>query len=288
MKISVSGWTVGGFNNETPVLEAAKLAQDAGYDAIELCFGAGELSPEASESDLAALKKGIDDMGFAISSMATGFYWAKSLSSPDEGERQEAVDFTKAYINAARIFGVDAILVVPGAVSVPFDPSRPVVPSKTVWEISQKSIKELLPDAEEAGVAICVENVWNKFLTGPFELVQYIDSFGSPYVKSYFDAGNVLLTGYPEHWIEILGGERIGRVHVKNFNAHDGGGILADFTDSLMKGTLNWEAVFGALKKVGYDGYITSEMLVTDKGLPDPDLARQVAKDMRQLLEQYG
>jgi len=107
-------------------------------------------------------------------------------------------------------------------------------------------------------------------------------------VKSYFDAGNVLLTGYPEHWIEILGGKRIGRVHVKNFTAHDGGGTLADFTDSLMKGTLDWKAVFGAIKKAGYDGYITSEMLVSDKGLPDPQLARQVAKDMRQLLEQYG
>ncbi|HPX42448.1 MAG TPA: sugar phosphate isomerase/epimerase family protein, partial [Candidatus Hydrogenedentes bacterium] len=164
----------------------------------------------------------------------------------------------------------------------------PVVPSKTVWDISQRSLKELLPFAEKAGVAICVENVWNKFLTGPFELAQYIDSFQSPFVKSYFDAGNVLLTGYPEHWIEILGGKRIGRVHVKNFTAHDGGGTLADFTDSLMKGTLNWEAVFGALKNAGYDGYVTPEMLVSDKGLPDPELARQVAKDMRKLLEQYG
>ena len=288
MKISVSGWTVGGFNNETPVLEAAKLAQDAGFDAIELCFGAGELSPDASDAALTALKEGIEGMGFAISSMATGFYWAKSLSSPDEAERKEAVEFTKAYINAANVLEVDAILVVPGAVNVPFDPSRPVVPSKTVWDISQRSIKELLPFAEKAGVAICVENVWNKFLTGPFELAQYIDSFQSPFVKSYFDAGNVLLTGYPEHWIEILGGKRIGRVHVKNFTAHDGGGTLADFTDSLMKGTLNWEAVLGALKNAGYDGYVTPEMLVSDKGLPDPELARQVAKDMRKLLEQYG
>ena len=113
MKISVSGWTVGGFNNETPVLEAAKLAQDAGFDAIELCFGAGELSPDASEASLAALKEGIEGMGFAISSMATGFYWAKSLSSPDEAERKEAVEFTKAYINAANVLEVDAILVLP-------------------------------------------------------------------------------------------------------------------------------------------------------------------------------
>ena len=172
MKISVSGWTVGGFNNEVPVLEAAKVAQDAGFDAIEFCFGGGELSPAASDAELAALRKGIDDMGFAISSMATGFYWARSLSSPDEAERREAVDFTKAYINAAHVLGVDAILVVPGAVNVPFDPSRPVVPSKTVWDVSRKSISEFLPDAEKAGVAICVENVWNKFLTGPFELVQ--------------------------------------------------------------------------------------------------------------------
>ena len=287
MKTSVSGWTVGGFENEVPVLEAAKAAKDAGFDAVELCFGAGELSPEASESDLAALREGIEAMDFGLSSMATGYYWGKSLSSPDDAERAEATAFTKAYLKAAAIFGVDAILVVPGAVDVPWDPSRPVVPTATARKFSQVSIRELLPTAEEAGVAICVENVWNKFLTGPFEYAEFVDSFDSPFVKAYFDVGNVLLFGYPEHWIEILGGERIGRVHVKNFKRNNCGGTLDDFTGSLLDGDVNWPAVFAALKAAGYDKYITAEVLISEKGMPDLDVAAKVAKEMRDMVQQY-
>jgi L-ribulose-5-phosphate 3-epimerase len=287
MRTSVNGWTVGGFEGEVPVLEAAKTAQDAGFDAIELCFGAGELTPEASAEDLAALKQGIDDLGFEISSMATGYYWGKSLSSPDEAERAEAVAFTAAYLRAAQVFGVDAILVVPGAVDVPWDPSRPVVPAAQARELSRKSLAELLPVAEETGVIICVENVWNKFLTGPFEFADFIDSIGSPWVKAYFDVGNVLLYGYPQHWIEVLGGDRIGRVHVKNFKRNECGGTINDFTGSLLEGDVDWPAVFAALKAVGYDKYLTAEVLVSEKGMPDAELAVKVAQELRQLVDQY-
>lgn len=287
MKKSVNGWMVGGFGGEVPLAQAAKTAKDLGYDAIEPCFGAGELTPAASEADLTELRKAVEGTGLEIASLATGNYWSKSLSSADESERAEAVAFTEAYIKAARIFGVDAVLVLAGSVDVAWDPARPVTPVKLAYEQSRRSIQSLIPLAEELGVAISLENVWSKFLTGPFEYAAFIDSFQSPYVKAYFDAGNCLINGYAEHWIELLG-SRIKRVHVKNFRRREGGGALADFTGSLLDGDANWPAIFSALKTIGYDGYITAEVIVGEAGMPNVEQSGRVCQEMKQLIEQYA
>ncbi len=287
MKKSVNGWMVGGFAGEVPVAQAAKTAKDLGYDAIELCFGAGELTPAASARDLMKLRKDVEATGIEIASLATGNYWGKSLSSPEEAERAEAVAFTEAYINAAHCFGVDAILVLPGSVDVAWDPARPVVPLKAAYEKSQQSLRSLIPLAEKKGVVMALENVWSKFLTGPFELAAFVDSFHSPQVMVYFDAGNCLINGYSEHWIEVLG-KRIKRVHVKNFTRREGGGTLADFTDSLLKGDVNWPAVFRGLKEIGYDSYLTAEVIVGEKGMPNLEQAARVCAEMKQLIGQHG
>jgi hexulose-6-phosphate isomerase len=286
-KKSINQWTVGGFAGEVGVVDSARTVKGLGFDAIEPCFGAGDLTPETREKDIAGFRSEIEGMGLEISSLATGGYWSKSLSSPDPSERAEALEFSRAYIRAANLMGVDAILVVPGAVAVPWDDSRPVVPARIASEMSAKSIHSLVPMAEDLGVTLCLENVWNRFLTGPFEFSTFVDSFESPHVKAYFDVGNVLLYGYPEHWIEILGAQ-IGRVHVKNFKMENGAGTLNNFTGSLLEGDVNWEAVFRALKMAGYDGYLTAEVLISEKGLPDNDLAAAVSREMSDLIERYG
>ncbi len=91
MKKGVNGWMVSGFQGEVPVVEAARKAKELGFDSIELCFGAGELTPETSEATLARMKSAIHAIGIEVGSMATGFYWTQSLSSPDETERRSAV-----------------------------------------------------------------------------------------------------------------------------------------------------------------------------------------------------
>lgn len=280
---SISYWTLGGFDGGVPVVEAARTARELGYEAMELCFGAGELTPDATAAQLAAMRSEVEALGIALPSLCSGNYWAQSLASPDETERQATLAFTESYIRCAAALGADTVLVMPGTVDVPWDPSRPVVPAKAVWERATDSLNALIPVAEEAGVVMALENVWSKFLTGPFEFTTFVDSFRSPWVKCYFDVGNVAVNGYPEHWIEILG-DRIARVHVKGFNRREGGGTLADFTESLFDSTIDWKAVMAALRAVGYDRTLTAEMLVTPRGLPDIDLARNVSGELDQVL----
>ncbi|NIA14188.1 MAG: TIM barrel protein [Nitrospiraceae bacterium] len=284
MNLNVNYWMVGGFEGEVGVVEAGIRAKNCGYDGIELCFGAGVLTPDTTESELESLRSELEREGVPVGSLATGHYWTQSLSSPDPEERSAAVAFTKSYIRAARLLGTDAVLVVPGSVDVGWDPSRPVVPVAQVWMLAEESLREVLPVAEERQVTVCIENVWNKFLTGPFEFAAFVDSFESPWLKAYFDVGNCLLVGYPEHWIEVLA-ERIGRVHFKNFSRRDCAGTLNDFTSSLLEGDVNWPAVLGALGAVGYDGNVAAEVIVGENGMPDLDLAARVAAEMRQIIE---
>jgi hexulose-6-phosphate isomerase len=79
---------------------------------------------------------------------------------------------------------------------------------------------------------------------------------GHPFVQSYFDVGNVLRSGYPEHWIRVLG-SRIRKVHFKDYKADVG--TLAGFVE-LLSGDVDYPAVMAALREVGYDGWCIAEI----------------------------
>jgi sugar phosphate isomerase/epimerase len=55
-----------------------------------------------------------------------------------------------------------------------------------------------------------------------------------------------------------------------------------------MKGDVNWPAVFAALKGIGYGGYLTAEVIVSEKGMPDVDQAGEVCREMARLIEVYA
>ena len=146
-----------------------------------------------------------------------------------------------------------------------FLPEAEVVDYDICYQRACKAIRQILPTAEETGVALCIENVWNKFLLSPLEMRDFIDGFDSDVVGVYFDVGNVLLTGYPEHWIRILG-HRIKRVLVKDYKRSVG--TVEGFVD-LLEGDVDFKAVQTALADIDYDGYVTAEMLPFEPGRPE-------------------
>ena len=254
MKKSISVWSFAGGS----LREKMELAKDAGFQAIEVAMDEeGEITPSSTEEQVREVRRTADEVGIEISSLATGLFWKYSLTSGDPEVRRKGMEVGKRMLQAASWLGVDAILVVPGAVGVDFIPDSEVVPYDLAYDRALEAIRELGREGERLGVTVCVENVWNKFLLSPLEMRDFIDKVGSPYVASYFDVGNVLLMGYPEHWIRILG-KRIKRVHIKDFRRSVGD--LSGFVD-LLEGDVNWPEVVAALREVGYDGYLTAEML---------------------------
>ena len=126
-----------------------------------------------------------------------------------------------------------------------------------VYDRALEAVKKLAPIAQENGVEIGLENVWNNFLLSPLEMRNFIDAVGSDWVGAYFDVGNVVYSGYPEHWIRILG-KRIKKVHFKDYRRNPG--TLNAFVD-LLSGDVNWPEVMKAFRDVGYEGWAAGEMI---------------------------
>ena len=266
MKISASYWMFeGGLEATVPVAEAMQQAKNLGFDAIELAIASqGVLTHEMTQAECEAIIAKANEIGIEIASVASGESWGCSPSSNDADTRQKIVDFTKKALQVTKWLGTDAYLFVPGAVDVFFLPDGDVIPYDVCYERAKEAVAQLVPTAEKLGVAVGIENVWNKFLLSPLEMRAFIDSFSSDMVGSYFDVGNVLLTGYPDQWIRILG-DRIKRVHIKDFKMV---GTVEGFVD-LLEGDVDFEAVKKALAEIGYDGYVTAEMLPYVEGRPE-------------------
>ena len=149
------------------------------------------------------------ETGLVASSSATSTI-GRNRSHPDAAVRQEGIDAMIVAMEDAKAYGTDAVLLVPGIVNeeVSYD---------DCWNRSTECIKELIPTAEKFGGQNLHRNVWNNFLLSPVEACNYVDQFESPYVKFYFDCGNIPVYGWPEQWIDILD-NRIGRIHIKEFS----------------------------------------------------------------------
>ena len=254
MKKGISIWS---FPQQT-LNESFALAKDAGFDGVEVSLDAtGAVSLESTEKSLLEVKNQAADCGIELYSVASGLYWDNWLTADCEVERNRAKDIVKKHLEVAKNLGADTILVVPGSVNADFIDPNKVVSYKAAYERSLDAFLELKEYAEKAQVSIGVENVWNKFLVSPVEMRDFIDKIGSDYVGSYFDVGNVLFNGYPEHWIEILA-DKIKKVHFKDYRKAAGG--LHGFVD-LLAGDIDYPAVMNALKEVGYDGWVTAEMI---------------------------
>ncbi|MBQ2890159.1 MAG: sugar phosphate isomerase/epimerase [Clostridia bacterium] len=253
MKKGISIWSFA----ETDLKKCMLLAKDAGFDGIELALDEhGMVSMDSTEEDIKKVKAMADEIGLELYSLASGLYWTYNYTSANEENVKKAKEITKKQLQVAAWLGCDTILVVPGAVEVAFDPGE-IVEYDTAYERALSALRELAPVAEKLGVHIGVENVWNRFLLSPMEMAQFIDEVGSEYVGSYFDVGNVLFSGYPEQWIKILN-KRIKKVHFKDYRR--AAGDLHGFVD-LLAGEVNWPNVMAQFDKIGYDGWVTAEML---------------------------
>ena len=276
MKLGISYWMFeGGLDGKVPVFEALKQAKRLGYDSIELSIArSGVLTDAVSEAECRDIAAAARKLGIEISSLASVENWSLSPTANDAKVRKAIVDFTRKALQVTKWLSADAYLFVPGGVDVFFLPDAEVIPYEVCYQRLRQAVGKILPTAERLGVALALENVWNKFLLSPLEVRDFIDSFGSRHLGAYFDVGNVLLTGYPEQWIRILG-KRIKRVHIKDFKRSVG--TVDGFID-LLEGDVDFTAVKKALSHIGYRGYVTAEILPYAPGRPE-----KTAKAMRRI-----
>ncbi|MDD3927297.1 MAG: sugar phosphate isomerase/epimerase [bacterium] len=268
---SISYWAFpGGLEGTMDIKEFMTKAKKYGYDAVELCIGeTGALGLDADQAYCANILKQADEIGIKVASVASGTYWGFNLASESAADRDKAVEALKKMIKITSWLKVRTLLTITGAVSVFFLPDNPVLSYDVVRERTVEGLKKVLPTAEEHGVVLGLENVWNKFLLSPVEMAQFIDSFDSPSLGAYVDMGNIIPYGYPEQWLRILG-KRVAGIHFKDFRAAVGNG--EGFVD-LLEGDVNWPEVMKAIKEIGYEGPVVGEMIPLYKYYPEVRIA---------------
>lgn len=253
MKKGISYWAYMGKTYR----EAFGYAKKCGFDGVEVTLDAGgEITLQTTEKQILEIRKQAENSGIELYSVATSLYWDCPMSANDAQTRAKSEEIARRQIDIAALLGCDTVLVVPGLVDseTAYD---------TVYDRALCAMRKLAPYAEARGVTVGAENVWNRFLLSPLEFARFIDEIGSPYVKAYFDVGNVVYDGYPEQWIKVLG-NRICKVHIKDYIRENR--TLAGFTD-IGNGDVDFGRVLSVLEDVGYDGFCTAEVF------PDGDTA---------------
>jgi L-ribulose-5-phosphate 3-epimerase len=237
-----------------------KLARDAGFAVVQ--------APTTPDDQTAEeIKNAAAGANIRIDSVMNMDHWEYPLSSDDAVVVEKSLAGMRTSLHNAKLWGSDTVLLVPAVVN-------PRTSYRDAWTRSQNQIRKLIPLAEELKIVIAIEEVWNKFLLSPLEMATYIGEFKSPWIKAWFDVGNVVLYGYPQDWIRTLG-KNISNVHLKDFKRKEGGYAWVNLGD----GDVDWPAVRQAFADIGYSGSAIAEL---DSG--DEAYLRDVSRRIDRLL----
>lgn len=249
-------------NLEGSVSDKFQAIKTAGFDGVE----------PMSKMDVKEVLRARDATGLEIPSVCCASHWSHPLSDPDPKVRADGLEGARQALREARQYGATSVLLVPAVVNAK-------VSYADAYTRSQAEIKKLIPLAEELGVKIAIENVWNQFLLSPLEAARYVDEFNSPMVGWHFDVGNIVNYAWPEQWIQILG-KRILKIHIKEFSRtkRDKEGLWKGFEVPLLEGDNNWPEVMQALDKIGYRGWAITEQPGGDSQAGLNDLAARLEK----------
>lgn len=243
-----------------------KLAKDLGFDGVELN------SPV--DFTLDEIKKAKANSGIETPTVVNKDHWRVPLSDPDPEVRKNCIASVAKSLEEIKELGGDTVLVVPGVVN-------DKVSYEDAYYRSQNSIRELIPYAEKTGMQIGLENVWNNFLISPVEAKRFIDEINHPLVGWYFDIGNVLRYGWPEHWIKTLN-HRITKLHIKEFSRElmNSSGLWEGFKVDLLKGDNNWPVVMKAVSDINHrGGWLTAEVPGGDR-----NHLKKISKQMDEII----
>jgi hexulose-6-phosphate isomerase len=258
MKKSINLWALP-YPQKMTLKQCFELVKEAGFEGVEVNFvEEGELSARSSPADLRAIGTLARQVGLQISGLCSFLFWPYALTHEDAKRREKGIELATAMIRAAPLLGTENVLVVPGAVYIPWMPEEPPVPFEVCDRRAKQAMRRLIPEAEKARAYLNVENIFiNAYLHTPQEMVDFVDGFGSDRVRVHFDTGNIAQYHFAEHWIPLLG-KRIKNVHLKEYSKQVHEFSLHTFRP-LLDGTTNWPAVLEAFDQVGYRGFLTFE-----------------------------
>lgn len=248
------------------LLDKFKLAKDLGYDGIEF--------NTPLDLDTAEIAKACSATGLVVPSVVNKDHWSKPLSDPDPSVRSFTIDSVGQSLQQVKELGGDTVLVVPGVVNE-------TVSYGQAYANALDSVRRLIPHVEKTGMKIGLENVWNNFILSPVEAKAFLEEIDHPLIGWYFDIGNILRYGWPEHWIETLN-TKIVKLHAKAFSRvkMNDEGLWKGFEIDLLAGDIDWRKVMKQLRDVPYQG----EWLTVELSGGDRAQLKKISQQMDEIL----
>lgn len=225
-------------------------AAQLGFDAVELFL------PGPDAVDPKSLRGLLDEHGLRLAAVGTGAGWVKHrlhLTLPDATARRRAIDFIRSMIDVGGPFGAPAII---GSMQ---GRSGDGVEPGEARELLDEALGELGRHAGGHGVPLLFEplnryetNLVTSVATG-LEVVE-----AHPRVQLLCDLFHMNIEEADVAESLMVAGPRLGHVHFVDTNRRAAG-----------MGHLDLRPIVAALHGIGYDGYLSAEVLP----LPDSDAA---------------
>lgn len=158
--------------------ERLQLAKDAGFDGIELNYDLdNDLSPKNGTREFEAIRKLADQIGIRISGLCSFLFWPYPLTSNDPAKRSRGLELAGKIAQCAADLGVENVLVVPGAVHIPWRTDHEPVPNDVCDARARQAVGQLVKQAEKLKVYLNIENIFfNGYLMTPMEMNAFVDS----------------------------------------------------------------------------------------------------------------
>ena len=239
---------IGMVNVEGTLEERFRLLKELGFDGVEMDSPAG--------GDWQQVRQISQDTGLEIPGVVCSTHWGKPLSAADPQVRQEGLIGAETALRDCQTVGGSTVLLVPGVCNKD-------VSYEQAWSRSTEAIRELIPLAQELGIQIAFENVWNNFITSADEAVRYVDQFESSAVGWYFDTGNIVRYEDPVDWVRKLD-HRILKLDIKDYSRRlmESEGVWAGFRCKIgdPDSSVGWASVMSELRRIGYRGWGSAEV----------------------------
>ncbi|MDQ0618554.1 sugar phosphate isomerase/epimerase family protein [Arthrobacter globiformis] len=288
----LAGHTLGTPHHTVP--QALKLFRAAGLDAAEVIYQDGYTSGLPLGDRGAALEalKAAEGEGLPIIGLTP---YTTAINSLDESEWRGGVDEFRGAIETAHLLGADRVRVYAGSWH------RGDADHARRWAKLREALQTLAPEAEQAGVRLCVENHFGTMTQTAAETAALVREVAHPAVRVLYDQANLTFT-HDETFEEAFAvqGDLIGHVHVKDLVFTDPNAAFratetarVDASERAVRsrvlgtGVLPWPQILAALLRHGYDDLLSIEYEYRwhPQDLPTPeDGFRESATALRGML----
>ena len=222
-------------------------AKDLGFDGIEFVLF------EPATFPTAAVRQRAQSIGLEINT-AIGLSAEHNLISPDASTRKRGVEFMKKLVNLTQQLGAENLT---GVNYAGWGYLTGKMRTQQEWDWGVESFREICKFAREnTDVKLCAEVVnrfESHFINIAADAVRFLDEVNEPNARIHLDTFHMIREEDNIAEAVRLCGKKLGYIHAcESQRGIPGTGLVP------------WEEFFGALKSVGYDGWVTIESFTTE------------------------